>query len=118
MGTDGSDTAARAVARAVDVAATLGAPLTIATAAANEARGREVVEAAAAAHRRSGVTITTAVLHGDAATALVDEALRGRYDLLVVGNKGMTGARRFLLGSVPNKVSHNVPCSLLIVRTT
>ena len=118
VGTDGSETASRAVARAVDVAATLGAPLTIATAAGNESKGRQVVESAAAAHRRSGVTITTAVLSGDPSTALVDEAERGRYDLLVVGNKGMTGARRFLLGSVPNKVSHNVPCSLLIVRTT
>jgi nucleotide-binding universal stress UspA family protein len=39
-------------------------------------------------------------------------------DLIVVGNKGMTGAERFLLGSVPNKVSHHAPCSVLIVRTT
>ena len=41
-----------------------------------------------------------------------------RSDLIVVGNKGMTGAKRFLLGSVPNKVSHHAPCSVLIVRTT
>ena len=34
------------------------------------------------------------------------------------GNKGMTGARRFLLGSVPNRVSHHAPCSVLIIRTT
>jgi nucleotide-binding universal stress UspA family protein len=39
-------------------------------------------------------------------------------DLIVVGNKGMTGARRFLLGNVPNKVSHHAPCSVLIVRTS
>ena len=39
-------------------------------------------------------------------------------DLIVVGNKGMTGAKRFLLGSVPNKVSHHAPCSVLIIRTT
>jgi nucleotide-binding universal stress UspA family protein len=37
-------------------------------------------------------------------------------DLLVVGNKGMTDARH-LLGSVPNKLSHHAPCSVLIVRT-
>ena len=118
VGTDGSETAARAVARAVEVAATLGATVTIATAAGSQSRGQAVVEEAAAAHRRSGVQISTAVLPGDPASALVEEAERGRYDLLVVGNKGMTGARRFLLGSVPNKVSHNVPTSLLIVRTT
>ena len=39
-------------------------------------------------------------------------------DLIIVGNKGMTGARRFLLGSVPDKVSHHAPCSVLIIRTT
>src|SRR5438270_296696 len=52
------------------------------------------------------------------ATALVEVADEGDYDLLVVGNKGMTGASRFFLGSVPNKVSHHVNRSLLIVRTT
>jgi nucleotide-binding universal stress UspA family protein len=38
--------------------------------------------------------------------------------LVIVGNKGMTGAKRFLLGSVPDKISHHAPCSVLIVRTT
>ena len=38
-------------------------------------------------------------------------------DLIVVGNKGMTGARRYLLGGVPNKISHHAPCSVMIVRT-
>ncbi len=43
---------------------------------------------------------------------------RRSADLVVVGNKGMTGAKRFLLGSVPNKVSHHAPCGVYIVRTT
>ena len=43
---------------------------------------------------------------------------RTSADLIVVGNKGMTGAKRFVLGSVPNKVSHHAPCAVLIVRTT
>ena len=43
---------------------------------------------------------------------------RPEADLIVVGNKGMTGAKRFLLGSVPNKVSHHAPCGVYIVRTT
>ena len=54
---------------------------------------------------------------GDAADAILDVAEEQRADLIVVGNKGMTGAKRFLLGSVPNKVSHHAPCSVLIVRT-
>jgi nucleotide-binding universal stress UspA family protein len=38
--------------------------------------------------------------------------------MIVVGSKGMHGGRRFLLGNVPNKVSHHAPCSVMIVRTT
>ena len=55
---------------------------------------------------------------GDAADAILDVAEEQGSDLVVVGNKGMTGATRFLLGSVPNKVSHHAPCSVLIVRTS
>ena len=62
--------------------------------------------------------VDTVARVGDAADAIVDVAEEQRCDLIVVGNKGMTGATRFLLGSVPNKVSHHAPCSVLIVRTT
>ena len=116
VGTDGSKTASRAVARAVEVAKATGAQLTIMTVGGG-ARADKIVEDAAGAHRGSGVAITTKVLSGDPADTLVAEAETG-YDLLVVGNKGMTGAGRFLLGSVPNKISHHAPCALLIVRTT
>ena len=40
------------------------------------------------------------------------------FDLLVMGNKGMTGVTGLPLGSVPNKVTHHLPCCLLIVKTT
>ena len=116
VGTDGSKTAARAVARAVEVAKATGAELTITTVGSG-ARAEKVIEEATAAHRDSGVSISTKVLPGDPADALVAEAENG-YDLLVVGNKGMTGASRFFLGSVPNKVSHHAPTGLLIVHTT
>ncbi len=48
----------------------------------------------------------------------LDVAEEREAGLIVVGNKGMTGAKRFLLGSVPNKVSHHAPCSVLIIRTS
>jgi nucleotide-binding universal stress UspA family protein len=47
---------------------------------------------------------------------LCDLAAHLQADLVVVGNKGMQGGRRFL-GSVPNTVSHHAPCSVLIVDT-
>jgi nucleotide-binding universal stress UspA family protein len=69
--------------------------------------------------RRAGVAaVETFARQGDAADAILDVAEEQRSELIVVGNKGMTGAKRFLLGSVPNKVSHHAPCSVLIVRTT
>jgi nucleotide-binding universal stress UspA family protein len=118
VGTDGSATASKAVARAVEVAATTGARLTIMTAGRGE-RSQRVVDEAAAAHSGSGVPIDTAVVDDEPVAALVDTATDGGYDLVVVGNKGMTGMSRFFkLGAVPNKLSHHLPTSLLIVRTT
>lgn len=116
VGTDGSKTAARAVARAVDVAQAMGATLTVVTVDDNEERARETAEEAVSRYRSGGVEIDVRTAPGDAPSALVE--MSEGYDLLVLGNKGMTGLSRFMLGSVPNKVSHHVPCSLLIVRTT
>ena len=67
---------------------------------------------------RPGSTVTTHAREGDPADAILDVAEEMKADLVVVGNKGMTGARRFLLGSVPNKISHHAPCGVYIVRTT
>ena len=117
VGTDGSKTAAKAVDRAVEVAADTGAVLTIFTAAKRD-EGEAIVAGEQKRHSGRGVTIDVKVVDADPASALVDEASTGHYDLLVVGNKGMTGLSRFFTGSVPNKVSHHIPCSLLIVKTT
>jgi nucleotide-binding universal stress UspA family protein len=117
VGTDGSSTASKAVARAVEVAKSSGARLTIMT-AGSESKGRSVVDQAAADHAASGVDIDTLVVEADPVRALIDTAEQG-YDLVVVGNKGMTGVSRFFkVGTVPNKLSHHLPTSLLVVRTT
>lgn len=118
VATDGSATATKAVDRAVDVAGTHGAALTVLSAGPMD-RAQKTVDAEAARLAGTGLTLDTIVVPGDAASAIVATAERGGYDLVVVGNKGMTGPRRFFtLGSVPNKVSHSLVCSLLIVRTT
>jgi nucleotide-binding universal stress UspA family protein len=141
VGTDGSDTAREAVRQAVELAARLGARLEIVSAyepvpgarlreEAQQAPAdlqwlvnpREDVDAtlreAAEAARQGGVEAVTYARQGDPADAILDVAEERGADLIVVGNKGMTGARRFLLGSVPNRVSHHAPCSVLIIRTT
>ena len=66
----------------------------------------------------AGVKVNTYAREGDPADAILDVAEERNADLIVVGNKGMTGAKRFLLGSVPNRVSHHAPCSVLIIRTS
>ena len=81
-------------------------------------RAAPVVKGEAARHASSGLEIRTETDDGDPASLLVERVERGDVDLLVVGNKGMTGAGRFFLGSVPNKVSHHASVALLIVRTT
>ena len=54
----------------------------------------------------------------DPAGAIVDAASDEDADVLVVGSVGMQGRKEFLLGNVPNRVSHNAPCTVIIVDTT
>jgi nucleotide-binding universal stress UspA family protein len=142
VGTDGSETARIAVGHAVDLARQLGARLQIVSAyePVSETRLRSehadlpkdmqwmvnprgdvltLLDQAQKDAEQSGVeNVETFARQGDAADAILDVAEEQGSDLIVVGNKGMTGAKRFLLGSVPNKVSHHAPCSVLIVRTS
>jgi nucleotide-binding universal stress UspA family protein len=141
VGTDGSETANEAVRQAVELAKATGASVQIVSAfepvtrervrseagelpgdVAHSAGPREDVnltlDTAAGTAKQEGVEVQTHAREGDPADALLDVAEETNADLIVVGNKGMTGAKRFLLGSVPNKVSHHAPCGVYIVRTT
>ncbi|HEX4484110.1 MAG TPA: universal stress protein [Solirubrobacteraceae bacterium] len=141
VGTDGSDTATQAVRQAIELARAVNGRLDLVSAyepvpaqRLNEERRnapedlqwaispREDVDAtlqaAAVPAQEAGVPVELFARQGDPADAILDVAEEREADLIVVGNKGMTGAKRFLLGSVPNKVSHHAPCSVLIVRTT
>ncbi|HLB21504.1 MAG TPA: universal stress protein [Solirubrobacteraceae bacterium] len=141
VGTDGSETATQAVRQAVDLAGAVGAKVELVSAYApvSEQRLSEerraapedlqwaispredvdaTLEAAATVARAAGVEVDVYPRQGDPADAILDVAEEQEADLIIVGNKGMTGAKRFLLGSVPNKVSHHAPCSVMIIRTT
>lgn len=63
-----------------------------------------------------GLDVTVHVAPTSAQGALCDVASELDADVIVIGNRGMTGARR-LLGSVPNSVAHHAPCAVLIVST-
>lgn len=113
--TDGSATATRALERAIALVAALGAELTVLAVSSDRASAEDVVAAAAERAAAAGVETSTLVESGDAADRIV--ARSADVDLVVVGSRGMSGAGRFLLGSVPNKVSHHVDSDLLIVKT-
>jgi nucleotide-binding universal stress UspA family protein len=139
VGTDGSETAMRAVQHAADLARMTGArvhlvsaykPLTGVHVAAGartaeiatldiepSARVNSILDQAAAVFRMHGVEVETHACKGDPAAALLDVADAQHATMIVVGNKGMDSAKRFLLGNVPDKISHHAPCSVLIVRT-
>lgn len=146
VGTDGSASATAAVEHAARLASATGAELIIATAfmAASQhdrelAAERELAPADVrwaitsageadekVGHARElaqraggpGLTVRARSAPGDPASALLSVAEELSCDVIVVGNRGMEGASRFLLGSVPNKISHHAPCDVLIVNTT
>ena len=139
--TDGSNTAGEAIRQATELARSLGAKVYLVSAYEPVPEGRlrderqqvpedlqwmvnpredveDTLKAGASSLEDQGVDVETLAREGDPADAILDVAEEKNADLIVVDNKGMTGAKRFLLGSVPNKVSHHAPCSVMIIRTT
>jgi nucleotide-binding universal stress UspA family protein len=137
VGTDGSDTAQRAVEEAVALTKALGGQLHLVSAfeplrgvriggapdaaakvwaVAPDAKVQAVIDEAAARVRAAGVPVKSHTVTGDPADALLEIAEQEKADLIVVGNRGMHGMTR-VLGSVPNKVSHRARCNVLIVST-
>ena len=137
VGTDGSETAAKAVDFAIEMAERYGSRLVIASSYTPvpedrlakeqadapqeiqwsinpmedvDATLREVEEKA----KERGVKTVAEARQGDPADVLCEIAEQHEADVLIVGNKGM---HRRILGSVPNSVSHKAPCSVLIVKT-
>jgi nucleotide-binding universal stress UspA family protein len=117
IATDGSDTAQRATAIGADLAETVGAEIMLLY-VGDPKKGKPVLEKASKDISGSKISVTTRTVDGDPADKILETAENEGVDLIVVGNKGMTGAKRFLLGSVPNQVSHHSPCNVLIVKTT
>jgi nucleotide-binding universal stress UspA family protein len=138
VGTDGSETASRAVEMALDLAGHYGAQLLVFSAYRPVGSARIEREADAApddvqwminphedvdavladVERRAsarGLHADGFAREGDPAYVLCELAEQHEADLLVIGNKGIN---RRLLGSVPKSVSHNAPCSVVIAKTT
>jgi nucleotide-binding universal stress UspA family protein len=145
VGIDGSETARAAMLKAADLAKLTGARVHLVTASP---KGRlselvgldpmaagmvetlkrteeelttastEMLKRAAGELRSAGVEAETYLVEDDPAGAILSVAESANADLIVVGNKGMRGAKRFVLGSIPNAVAHRAACDVTIVRTT
>ena len=138
VGTDGSPTADRAVEAAAELARSWGSELHIVTAfrsprsGMGSATGVELVDSGAghalaeegamavgqAAIERfgDGIAAEAHAAQGNADDVILATAAEVGADLIVVGSKGMQGARRYL-GSVPNSVAHGADCAVLVVKT-
>ena len=131
VGTDRSETAERAVAWAASFASRFDAELHIVQVIVPQNPGStqygaaEGTRAAGAAdalqHHAREIAgdrgHAHVVVDDDPAMAIVQSAEDERIDVLVVGNAGMAGRKEFLLGNVPNRISHNARCTVIIVNT-
>ena len=140
VGTDGSSTAERAVAKATALAKAVGAELVIVTAynnrapagvaaagisldaswvAAAHSGAEDIAQRAGDKARAEGVAnVSQHAVPGDPSEVLLQATTEQGADLLVVGSKGMQSTARFLLGPIANRVSRKVACDLLIVETS
>ena len=139
VGTDGSPTADRAVQAAADLARSLGSELHVVTAVRaprpgmasasgapliDSGAGEALVEEAAQQVGERAIAVNGSDLkvmeahaaHGNPDDVILNTAADIGADLIVVGSKGMRGARRYL-GSVPNSVAHGAHCAVLVVKT-
>ena len=131
VGTDRSETADQAVRWAAEFAGRYDAELFVVQVevphnpATTEFGAAERTRAAAANNALAGFVRQVAgerghalvVIDVDPALAIVRAAEQETVDVLVVGNFGMAGRKEFLLGNVPNRISHNARCTVIIVNT-
>jgi ubiquinone biosynthesis protein len=131
VATDRSETADRAVRWAANMAARYGSELLVLQViliehpAVSQAGQAESTRASAAADELAHYArelagdrgIARVILHEDPASAILEVAEESGADVLVVGNAGMSGRKEFLLGNVPNRISHNARCTVIIVNT-
>jgi nucleotide-binding universal stress UspA family protein len=120
VATDGSETAERAVGFATEMAERYEAELLLLRVLLKDEglvaeAARDLAEQA---HELAGERgRSSVVVADDPAEAIVEAAGREKADVVVVGSVGMAGRKEFLLRNVPNRVSHNAPCTVVIVQT-
>jgi nucleotide-binding universal stress UspA family protein len=133
--TDGSQYAMKAVRRALELAMSEGANVTLVTVAPGSFvyRGGEVplglvhdeidphavsaINEAKALFDEKGIQVATVLERGKtAANAILDIAAKEEFDLIIMGSTGKTGIERFLIGTTASKVVTHAQCSVAVIR--
>ncbi|MBF7082476.1 universal stress protein [Desulfallas sp. Bu1-1] len=134
--TDGSDSSAKAVQEAVDIASKLNASITLfhvvpplPTAVRGMVYERQLIEDQMQNGRQIleetknkisdqnlNVNVDIEMVPGDPAYEICLKAKEDNYDLIVIGNRGLGEIKSFLMGSISRRVSRHAPCSVLVVR--
>lgn len=136
LATDGSPSARRATAAAVELAEATGGELRVVTVwrvpvysfgyvpvdwtpdliEAERVHAHDVVEAAVRTAEEAGVEATGALRQGDPAGEICAAAEECKADMIVIGAHGWGQLKRLVFGSVSNRVLHEAPCPVLVVR--
>jgi predicted unusual protein kinase regulating ubiquinone biosynthesis (AarF/ABC1/UbiB family)/nucleotide-binding universal stress UspA family protein len=123
VATDRSKTANNAVGWATTLAAAHQADLILLQVLPDSPANGVTPESAEAELKQDATAIAGSrgqarvVVAADLAQAIIDAAEAEKADVLVVGNVGMSGRKQFLLSNIPNRISHNARCSVVIVNT-
>ena len=117
VATDGSATADRAARKGFALAKGLEADVSLVFVGHPKTGELVLQDTVATMAEEEGVEVTTSIRAGDAAQEIMAEAIEGGFDLVVVGNRGLAGARAMLIGSVPLSVAEYAATDVLIART-
>ena len=116
VGTDGSPTASEAVRKTYDLAMILGIGVTLVYVAGDPLLGKIALERTRKGKPRA-LGVQERLVEGEPAEEICRVAEDEGAGLVVVGNKGMAGTRRYLLGSVPSQVAHRSASDVLVAKT-
>lgn len=133
---DGSEYADKALQQALDIALKYHSKLTLVHVVAKkvyayglpegpvvltspedlEKEGEKILRKSLETAKRLGVSADTKLIRGNPAEEILRLVDSEKFDLIVMGSRGLSGVSAFLLGSVSDKVSHHAKCPVLIIK--
>lgn len=117
IASDGSSTADRAARKGYALAKRLGASVSLLFVGHPKTGELVLQDTIATTGEEAGVESSILIREGDPAQTIVDVASNEGFDLVVIGNRGLAGAKAMLLGSVPRTVTEYATCDVLVART-